>query len=95
MNKYSQTEGKIKLRWFHMMCRFAPIRCGAALEILKHFFLDCPIYLQARTTLIGNINRVSTCYSLDIKFLIIKLRWFHMMCRFAPIQFQLYDKESF
>jgi hypothetical protein len=44
-------------------------RCGAALENLKHFFLDCPIYLQARTTLIYNINMVTTCYTLDIKFL--------------------------
>jgi hypothetical protein len=34
-------------------------RCGAALENLKHFFLDCPIYLQARTTLIYNINMVT------------------------------------
>jgi hypothetical protein len=25
-------------------------RCGAAFENLKHFFLDYPIYLQARTT---------------------------------------------
>jgi hypothetical protein len=31
-------------------------RCGAALENLKHFFLDCPIYIQARTILIGNIK---------------------------------------
>ena len=32
-------------------------RCGAAaFEDLKHFFLDCPIYLQARTKLIDNIN---------------------------------------
>ena len=38
-----------------------PCRCGAA--------LDCPIYLQARTTLIGNINRVTTCCTLDIAFL--------------------------
>jgi hypothetical protein len=44
-------------------------RCGAALENLKHFFLDCPIYWQARTTLIDNINMVTTCYTLDIKFL--------------------------
>ena len=44
-------------------------RCGAALENLKHFFLDCPIYIQARTILIGNINRVTTCYTLDIEFL--------------------------
>jgi hypothetical protein len=43
--------------------------CGAAIENLKHFFLDCPIYLQAKTTLIGNINRVTTCYSLDIEFM--------------------------
>jgi hypothetical protein len=37
-------------------------RCGAALENLKHFFFDCPIYLhvQARTTLIDNINMVTT-----------------------------------
>ena len=38
-------------------------RCGAALESLKHFFLDCPIYLQARTTLIDNINMVTTCHN--------------------------------
>jgi hypothetical protein len=44
-------------------------RCGAALENFKHFFLNCPIYLQARTTLIDNLNMVTTCYSLDIKFL--------------------------
>jgi hypothetical protein len=44
-------------------------RCGAALENLKHFFLDCPIYIQARIILIGNINRVTTCYTLDIEFL--------------------------
>ena len=44
-------------------------QCGAALENLKHFFLDCPIYIQARTILIGNINRVTTCYTLDIEFL--------------------------
>jgi hypothetical protein len=35
-------------------------RCGAALENLKHFFFNCPIYLQARTTLIDNINMVTT-----------------------------------
>jgi hypothetical protein len=28
-----------------------------------------PIYLQARTTLIDNVNMVTTCYALDIKFL--------------------------
>ena len=46
-------------------------RCGAALENLKHFFFDCPIYLhvQARTTLIDNLNMVTTCYTIDIKFL--------------------------
>ena len=44
-------------------------RCGGPLENLKHFFLDCPIYLQARTTLIDNLNRVTTCYAQDIKFL--------------------------
>ena len=44
-------------------------RCGAALENLKHFFLDCPIYLQARTKLIDNLNMVTTCYTLDIKWL--------------------------
>jgi hypothetical protein len=44
-------------------------RCGTALENLKHFFFNCPIYLQARTTLIYNINMVTTCYTLDIKFL--------------------------
>jgi len=42
-------------------------RCDAALENLKHFLLDCPIYLQARTTLIDNLNMVTTCYTLDIK----------------------------
>ena len=42
-------------------------RCGVALENLKHFFLDCPIYLEARTTLIGHLNMVTTCYTLDIK----------------------------
>ena len=42
-------------------------RCGVALENLKHFFLDCPIYLEARTTLIGYLNMVTTCYNLDIK----------------------------
>ena len=44
-------------------------RCGAALENLKQFFLDCPIYLQARTTLIDKLNMVTTCHTLDIKFL--------------------------
>ena len=44
-------------------------RCGAALENLTHFFFDCPIYLQVRTTLIYNLNMVTTCYTLDIKFL--------------------------
>jgi hypothetical protein len=44
-------------------------RCGAALENLKHFYLDCSIYLQARTALIGNLNRFTTCYNLHIKFL--------------------------
>jgi hypothetical protein len=44
-------------------------RCGAAFENLKHFFLDCPIYLQARTTLIDNISMDTTYYALDIKFL--------------------------
>jgi hypothetical protein len=38
-------------------------------ESFKHFFLDCPIYIQASTILIGNINRVTTCYTLDIEFL--------------------------
>jgi len=38
-------------------------------ENLKHFCLDFLIYLQSRTTLIGNINRVTTCYTPDIKFL--------------------------
>jgi hypothetical protein len=33
-------------------------RCGASLENLKHFFLDIPIYLEARTTLIGHLTRV-------------------------------------
>jgi hypothetical protein len=42
-------------------------RCGASLENLKHFFLDIPIYLEARTTLIGHLNMATTCYSLDIK----------------------------
>ena len=31
--------------------------------------MDFPIYIQARTILIGNINRVTTCYTLDIEFL--------------------------
>jgi hypothetical protein len=44
-------------------------RCGAALENLKHFSLDYPIYLQARTTLIDNINIATTCCALAIKFL--------------------------
>jgi hypothetical protein len=44
-------------------------RCGAALENLKHFFLDCPIYIQARTILIGNIKRDTTCCTLDVEFL--------------------------
>ena len=35
-------------------------RCGAALEILKLFFLDCPKYLEARTTLIGHLNMSTT-----------------------------------
>jgi hypothetical protein len=38
-------------------------------QLLKRFFLDYPIYLQARTTLIDNIKMVTTCYTLDIKFL--------------------------
>jgi hypothetical protein len=42
-------------------------RCGAVFEDLKHFFLDCPIYLQARTKMIDNINMVTTYYTLDIK----------------------------
>ena len=42
---------------------------SAALGNLKHFFLDCPIYIQVRTTLIGNINRATTCYTLDIELL--------------------------
>ena len=44
--------------------------CGSALEILKHFFSDCPIYLEASTyatTLIGHLNMATTCYTLDIK----------------------------
>ena len=44
-------------------------RCGAALANLKYFFLDCPIYIQARTILIGTIYRVTTCYTLDIELL--------------------------
>ena len=36
---------------------------------LRHVLLDCPVYLQARTTLIDNLNMVTTCYALDIKFL--------------------------
>jgi hypothetical protein len=63
-------------------------RCGAALENLNNFFLDCPIYIQARTTLIGNINRVTTCNESMIIFTNkmegkIKLRWIHMMCMFT------------
>ena len=42
-------------------------RCSAALEISKHFFLDCPIYLEANTTLIGHLNMATTYYALDIK----------------------------
>jgi hypothetical protein len=42
-------------------------RCSAALEISKHFFLDCPIYLEANTTLIGHLNMATTYYTLDIK----------------------------
>ena len=42
---------------------------GAVLEQLRHLLLDCPIYLHARTTLIDNLNMVTTCYALDIKFL--------------------------
>ena len=38
-------------------------------ENSKRFFFVCPIYLQARTTLVSNLNRVTTCYTLDIKFL--------------------------
>jgi hypothetical protein len=33
-------------------------RCGAALENLKHFFLDCPIYIQARTILIFKLFHI-------------------------------------
>jgi hypothetical protein len=43
------------------------IECGAALEVLNHFFLDCSIYLEARTTLIGHLNMATTYYTLDIK----------------------------
>jgi hypothetical protein len=32
---------------------------SAALGNLKHFFLDCPIYIQVRSTLIGNINKTN------------------------------------
>ena len=35
----------------------------------KQFFFDCPIYLKPRTTLIDNLNMVTTGYTLDIKFL--------------------------
>ena len=35
-------------------------RCGVALEILKLFFLDCPKYLEARTTLIGHLYMATT-----------------------------------
>jgi hypothetical protein len=31
---------------------------GAAIENLKHFFLDCPTNLQARTTLIGGHYKI-------------------------------------
>jgi hypothetical protein len=34
-------------------------RCGAALENLKHFFLDCPIYLQAGIAL--SVANVTIC----------------------------------
>ena len=42
--------------------------CGAAHENLKHFFLNCPIYLQARTTLIDNINMVTTTGARCVRF---------------------------
>ena len=45
-------------------------------NILYHNYDGCElvfylkyIYIQARTILIGNINRVTTCYTLDIEFL--------------------------
>jgi hypothetical protein len=44
-------------------------RCVGALENLKHFFLDCPIYLQARTILVDTSNMATTFYIIDIKFL--------------------------
>jgi hypothetical protein len=44
--------------------------CGAALESLKHFFLDFPIYLQARTTLIENLNMVTTCSQFNSSYTI-------------------------
>jgi hypothetical protein len=44
-------------------------RCSAVLEHLNHFFLGCPMYLQVKSTFICNLNRVATCYALDIKFL--------------------------
>ena len=38
------------------------------ITLCNHVFLDCLIYLQSRTTLMGNINRVRTCYNLDFTF---------------------------
>ena len=40
---------------------------GAAHEKLRNVLLDCPVYLHART--IDNLNMVTTCYTLNIKFL--------------------------
>jgi len=40
--------------------------CDAALKIVKHFFLHCPIYVQARSTLVCKLNGVTTCYNINI-----------------------------
>jgi hypothetical protein len=85
-----------------MMCMFTQFNSHTStLRDQKHFFLDCPIYIQARTILIGNINRVTTCYTLDIEFLtcgnnnLIKIKMDSYDVHVHPIQFQLYNKESF
>ena len=41
-------------------------RCGAALENLKHFFLDCPIYLQASSPFHKNSITIVLTFSLKI-----------------------------
>jgi hypothetical protein len=45
-------------------------RCGAALENLKHFFLDCPTYKpKINLELEFSTGLQSTCFNLDIKYL--------------------------